>query len=144
MKLLPTHPDAVRMRIETGMSQFGITASHEAGSKIPAMLDVVASSINIMWVPITRSRLAGNPADVTMAPRLADPDLMEFRRPASRSMPAGVPPGPQLQARPDDSGRSGRENHDAHPKSASLRARSSRLIAASRRVASARLAAASA
>src|SRR4030042_2000780 len=73
-----TLADAVRMRIETGMSQLDI--NHEAGPKIPAMLDVVASSINIMQGLITRSRLAGDPPDVTMAPRLADLGLMEFHR----------------------------------------------------------------
>ena len=87
-----------------GMSQLGI--NHEAGPKIPAMLDVVASSINIMQVLITRSRLAGDPPDVTMAPRLADLGLMEFHR-ASVAIEAGRRAAeavmPQLQARLDDS-----------------------------------------
>ena len=99
-----TLADAVRMRIEMGMSQLGI--NHEAGPKIPAMLDVVASSINIMQVLITRSRLAGDPPDVTMAPRLADLGLMEFHR-ASVAIEAGRRAAeavmPQLQARLDDS-----------------------------------------
>jgi NTE family protein len=99
-----TLADAVRMRIETGMSQLGI--SHEAGPKIPAMLDVVASSINIMQVLITRSRLAGDPPDITMAPRLADLGLMEFHR-AGVAIDAGRRAAeavmPQLQARLDDS-----------------------------------------
>lgn len=99
-----TLADAVRMRIETGMSQLGI--NHEAGPKIPAMLDVVASSINIMQVLITRSRLAGDPPDVTMAPRLADLGLMEFHR-AGVAIDAGRRAAeaamPQLQARLDDS-----------------------------------------
>lgn len=98
-----TLADAVRMRIETGMSQLGI--NHEAGPKIPAMLDVVASSINIMQVLITRSRLAGDPPDVTMAPRLADLGLMEFHR-AGVAIDAGRRAAeavmPQLQARLDD------------------------------------------
>ena len=100
-----TLADAVRMRIETGMSQLGI--NHEAGPKIPAMLDVVASSINIMQVLITRSRLAGDPPDVTMAPRLADLGLMEFHR-ADVAIDAGRRAAeavmPQLQARLDDPG----------------------------------------
>ena len=87
-----------------GMSQLGI--NHEAGPQIPAMLDVVASSINIMQVLITRSRLAGDPPDVTMAPRLADLGLMEFHR-ASVAIEAGRRAAeavmPQLQARLDDS-----------------------------------------
>ncbi|MHB0981840.1 MAG: patatin-like phospholipase RssA [Thiobacillus sp.] len=100
-----TLADAVRMRIETGMSQLGI--SHEAGPQIPAMLDVVASSINIMQVLITRSRLAGDPPDVTMAPRLADLGLMEFHR-AGVAIDAGRHAAeavmPLLQARLDDPG----------------------------------------
>ncbi|MCD6707009.1 MAG: patatin-like phospholipase RssA [Thiobacillus sp.] len=100
-----TLADVVRMRIEMGMSQLGI--SHEAGPQIPAMLDVVASSINIMQVLITRSRLAGDPPDVTMAPRLADLGLMEFHR-AGVAIDAGRRAAeavmPQLQARLDDPG----------------------------------------
>ena len=40
----------------------------------------MASSINIMQVLITRSRLAGDPADVMVTPLLADLGLMEFHR----------------------------------------------------------------
>lgn len=73
-----TLTDAVMARIQSGMSQFGINHRGEAGP--PAMLDVLASSINIMQVLITRSRLAGEPADVMVAPLLADLGLMEFHR----------------------------------------------------------------
>ncbi len=66
------------------------------------MLDVLASSINIMQVLITRSRLAGEPADVMMTPRLADLGLMEFHR-ASVAIEAGRRAAeaamPQLHAR---------------------------------------------
>jgi len=41
---------------------------------------VLASSINIMQVLITRSRLAGEPADVLVTPLLADLELMAFHR----------------------------------------------------------------
>lgn len=68
--------DTVMARIQTGMSQLGINSTNEAGP--PAMLDVLASSINIMQVLITRSRLAGEPADVMVTPRLAELDLMAF------------------------------------------------------------------
>jgi len=43
---------------------------------------VLASSINIMQVLITRSRLAGEPADVMVTPQLAEMGLMEFHRAA--------------------------------------------------------------
>jgi NTE family protein len=48
--------------------------------KLPSMLDVVASSITIMQVQITRSRMAGEPPDVIIAPRLAHLGLLDFHR----------------------------------------------------------------
>jgi NTE family protein len=73
-----TLTDTVMARIQTGMSQLGINPRDAAGP--PAMLDVLASSINIMQVLITRSRLAGEPADVLITPMLADLELMAFHR----------------------------------------------------------------
>lgn len=48
--------------------------------KLPSMLDVVATSITIMQVRITRSRMAGDPPDAIVAPRLAHVGLFEFHR----------------------------------------------------------------
>jgi len=99
-----TLADTVMARIQTGMSQLGI--NHDDGPKFPAMLDVLASSINIMQVLITRSRLAGEPADVMVTPRLADLGLMEFHRAGvaidagRRAVEAVIP---LLQARLDGS-----------------------------------------
>ena len=50
------------------------------GPALPSVLDVVASSINIMQVRIARSRMAGEPPDAVIAPRLAHLGLMEFHR----------------------------------------------------------------
>lgn len=47
---------------------------------IPSMLDVLNSAINIMQVRITRSRLAGDPPELTIAPQLAHLGLMDFHR----------------------------------------------------------------
>jgi NTE family protein len=47
---------------------------------IPSMLDVMASSINIMQERISRSRLAGEPAEVMVHPRLGQMALMDFHR----------------------------------------------------------------
>jgi NTE family protein len=44
----------------------------------PGLYDVVASSINIMQDRITRSRMAGDPPDVILAPRMSKLGLMEF------------------------------------------------------------------
>ncbi|MDE2132496.1 MAG: patatin-like phospholipase family protein, partial [Betaproteobacteria bacterium] len=40
-------------------------------TRLPSVLEVMSSSINIMQVRITRSRMAGEPPDVTISPRLA-------------------------------------------------------------------------
>ena len=79
----PPRPDSlaetVRMRIQNGITHLGINSADSPGPpEPPAMLDVLASSINIMQVLITRSRLAGEPADVLVTPRLAELDLMAF------------------------------------------------------------------
>ena len=44
------------------------------------MFDVVANSINIFQDRITRSRLAGEPADVVIEPKLAHIGLLDFHR----------------------------------------------------------------
>lgn len=44
----------------------------------PGLFDVLASSINIMQDKITRSRMAGDPAEVMLTPRLSSLGLMEF------------------------------------------------------------------
>jgi NTE family protein len=48
--------------------------------KDPSFFDVVASSINIMQDRITRSRMAGDPPEITLVPRLEDYALMDFHR----------------------------------------------------------------
>jgi len=44
----------------------------------PGLFDVLASSINIMQDRITRSRMAGDPPDIILSPRLSELGLMEF------------------------------------------------------------------
>jgi len=48
--------------------------------KMPSMLDVLSTSINIMQVRISRSRMAGEPPDLVVAPRLAHFGLLDFHR----------------------------------------------------------------
>lgn len=48
--------------------------------RMPSMLDVLTTSINIMQVRISRSRMAGDPADLVIAPRLAHFGLLDFHR----------------------------------------------------------------
>lgn len=59
---------------------YGRNAEAKSTRPVPSMLDVVASSINIMQERITRSRLAGEPADVIIRPRLGQMALMDFHR----------------------------------------------------------------
>ena len=47
---------------------------------VPGILDVVGASINIMQDRITRSRMVGEPPEVTIAPHLEDFQLMDFHR----------------------------------------------------------------
>ena len=53
-------------------------SSQDGGS--PGFFDVVASSVNIMQDRITRSRMAGDPPEVTLIPLLEDFALMDFHR----------------------------------------------------------------
>lgn len=46
----------------------------------PSMLGVMSASLNIMQVRITQSRLAGEPADAMIRPRLSDIGAMDFHR----------------------------------------------------------------
>lgn len=50
--------------------------------ELPSILDVLTTSLNIMQVRITRSRLAGDPADIMIRPRLTDIALMDYHRAA--------------------------------------------------------------
>ncbi len=48
----------------------------------PGLLDIVAGSLNIMQDRITRSRMAGDPPDLTLSLRLAHIGLLDFTRAA--------------------------------------------------------------
>lgn len=46
----------------------------------PSLFEVIANSTNIMQDRITRQRLAGDPPDILISPRLAHIGLLEFNR----------------------------------------------------------------
>ncbi len=48
------------------------------GAPMPSMLDVMTTSLNIMQMRITQSRLAGEPADVVIRPRLNEVAAMDY------------------------------------------------------------------
>jgi NTE family protein len=55
----------------------------DAPARETSMLDVVTASLNIMQVRITCSRLAGEPADAVIRPKLADLAMLDFHRAAT-------------------------------------------------------------
>ncbi len=57
----------------------------DGGLPMPSMLDVLSTSLNIMQMRITQSRMAGEPADVLIRPRLNDVAPMDYHLAASTS-----------------------------------------------------------
>ncbi len=52
----------------------------DRADKGPSLFDVMATSVNIMQDRITRQRMAGDPPDILISPRLAHIGLLEFNR----------------------------------------------------------------
>ncbi|UCD36460.1 MAG: patatin-like phospholipase family protein [Nitrospiraceae bacterium] len=71
MKLLEKLSNSLREKASSLMP-------HSPGT--PGLFDVLAGSINIMQDRITKSRMAGDPPDVMLAPRLGHVGLLEFDR----------------------------------------------------------------
>ena len=59
-----------------------VRVSPPPSARVPSMLSSVAQSIDIMQVRITRSRLAGEPADILIQPRLGGMGIFDFHRAA--------------------------------------------------------------
>lgn len=55
---------------------------------LPSLLDVVTTSIHVMQVRITRSRMAGDPPEAVIVPRLGHMGLLDFHR-AAEAIDAG-------------------------------------------------------
>jgi NTE family protein len=55
-------------------------ARDPADPRLPSVLNVITTSLDVMQVRITRSRMAGEPPDLMVAPRLADIGLLDFHR----------------------------------------------------------------
>jgi len=71
--------DSLKKRVQESLDAW-LQPLMEARDHSPSLFDTLASSINIMQVQITRSRLAGEPPDVLITPRLARLGLLEFHR----------------------------------------------------------------
>ncbi len=59
-------------------------------NKMPNMAEVITGSLNIMSVRITRSRMAGEPADAVIQPRLGEIGLLEYHRGAEAIAKGGA------------------------------------------------------
>ena len=54
--------------------------SLKSKDNIPGLLDAIAGSINITQDRITRSRMAGDPPDILLTPKLSHIGLLEYYR----------------------------------------------------------------
>nr|WP_246356083.1 patatin-like phospholipase family protein [Paraburkholderia humisilvae] len=65
---------------EDGLRAGDVRTPPAPSARVPSMLSAIAQSIDIMQVRITRSRLAGEPADVLIQPRLGGLGIFDFHR----------------------------------------------------------------
>ena len=72
-------PNGLRERAKT-LGGWWDGGGGEDGPVPPGLFEVIAGSLNIMQDRITRSRMAGDPPDLLIAPRLAHIGLLEFDR----------------------------------------------------------------
>ena len=69
---------AVRKTVRSySASLFGSNGTDDAA---PGLFDAISGSLNIVQDRITRSRMAGDPPDIVLGPRLSQIGLMEFYR----------------------------------------------------------------
>jgi len=78
---------SVRLKLR-GAGGFLAAQLLEPKQKTPGFFEVLAGALYIMQDRITRSRMAGDPPDVVLAPRLAQIRLLEFHR-AEEAIDAG-------------------------------------------------------
>ncbi|MGD8380174.1 MAG: patatin, partial [Gammaproteobacteria bacterium] len=67
------------VRLEALMSSLR-RADNDKAPQAPGLFDVLAGSINIIQDRLTRSRMAGDPPDIMISPRLSHIHLMDFHR----------------------------------------------------------------
>ncbi|MBL8482789.1 MAG: patatin-like phospholipase RssA [Rhodocyclaceae bacterium] len=75
-------PGGIANWLRTLRGDDGDDAKPPAEPSFPSLVSVLTTSINIMQVRIARSRLAGDPADVLLTPRLAHLGLLDYHRAA--------------------------------------------------------------
>lgn len=67
-------------KVERTLWQRAVTYLSSGDGENPSFFDAVGASVNIMQDRITRSRMAGDPAEITLAPMLDNYALMDFHR----------------------------------------------------------------
>lgn len=72
----------LRSGLRVRMDRLIASVAERGRDDTPGLFDVLAGSINVVQDRITRSRMAGDPPDVVISPRLAQIRLMEFDRAA--------------------------------------------------------------
>ncbi|AUB78696.1 patatin [Spiribacter roseus] len=70
----------IAVNLSDGLMGRRIPAQPADASAPPGVLDVIATAVNVMQDRITRSRMAGDPPDLLIAPQLAHIDLLELHR----------------------------------------------------------------
>lgn len=81
--------DSLMQRFEDSLGNLQLPWNlREGDDRPPSLFDIIATSLNIMQVQISRSRLAGEPPDILITPRLAHLQLLEFHR-ASEAIEEG-------------------------------------------------------
>jgi len=75
----PAESGEWRRKLQERLSTL-MPARDEDEPKLPSILEVVATSLSIMQVRVTRSRMAGDPPDAIVSPRLAHLGLLDFHR----------------------------------------------------------------
>ncbi|KAF0286443.1 patatin [Spiribacter sp. SSL99] len=70
----------IAVNLSDGLMGRRIPAQLADASAPPGVFDVIATAVNVMQDRITRSRMAGDPPDLLIAPQLAHIDLLELHR----------------------------------------------------------------
>ena len=91
LRLAGSSPLLARLstRLQAMLGNGGGPEDEADAGQPPGLFDVMAGSINIMQDRITRARMAGDPPDAVLAPRVAHLGLMDFDQ-ASAAMTAGL------------------------------------------------------
>jgi len=78
----PDRAEGIKGKITGMVREYTDTffSPQRANDKPPSLFDAIAGSVNIIQDRITRSRMAGDPPDILLAPKLARIGLLEFYR----------------------------------------------------------------